>query len=335
MYRKAALAVGASLGMAFLTACSDTPTAPVVTPIVLKPNLATGDVTTSIPVAVPGKLIVCKAGNANGTFNFTRRTEGATIVASSMVGNQGSPNFTGANPVPPGSLQTSSRSIATGNCLEVANDDSPSGNGSHVTVTEQAAANTTFTIDCRFRGYNLEGTVIQPEVSCNPYTNGGDIFLNHFHGYVLVYTNTFTPPPETCDFSTFGGITNNITYGGNAGRIEDPPGFAYGDLNFKNHTNGDHIHVWNVTDYGHPDTGPLSEFEDSRLAFGLASVNGGPETVPVEFRFYDAGEPAKKEGDMVYLKVGGVVLISAQEVGNGNIQLHDKHCKKAPKAEKH
>jgi hypothetical protein len=313
MTRRTAFAAGAAVAVALLAACSDSPTAPVASPIALKPNLATGDVTNTIPVAVPGKLIVCKAGNANGTFTFTRTTEG-TVVGSSIV--------------------TSPQTITTGTCLEVANDDSPSGNGSHITVTEQPAANTTFTIDCRFRGYNLEGTVIQPEVTCNPYTNGGDIFLNHFHGYVLVYTDTFTPPPEVCDFSTFGGfvlLPNNISYGGNAGRIED--GFAYGDLNFVNHTNGDHIHVWNVTDYGHPDTGPLSQFEDSRLAFGMGEINGSG-SFPVEFRFYDAGEPAKKEGDMVYLKVNGVVLIPEQAVGGGNIQLHSK-CKKAPKAEKH
>jgi len=89
-----------------------------------------------------------------------------------------------------------------------------------------------------------------------------------------------------------------------------------------------------VTDYGHPDTGPLSQYEDSRLAFGLGSVNGGPENVPVEFRFLDAGEPAKKDGDRVWLSVGGVVLITEQEVDGGNIQLHAK-CKNAPKAEKH
>jgi len=311
MIRSTALAAGA---VALLAACSDSPTSPAVSPVVLKPNLATGDITNTIPVAVPGKLIVCKAGNVGGTFAFTRTTEG-TVVGSSIV--------------------TSPQNIATGTCLEVANDDSPSGNGSHITVTEQAAANTTFTIDCRFRGYNLEGTVIQPEVSCNPYTNGGDIFLNHFHGYVLVYTNTFTEPPATCDFSTFGGfvlLPNNVSYGGNAGRIED--GFAYGDLNFIDHTTGDHIHVWNVTDYGHPDTGPLSSFEDSRLAFGLGSINGGAVNVPVEFRFLDSGEPAKKLGDMVYLKVGDDVLIPEQTVDGGNIQLHAK-CKKAPKAEKH
>ena len=316
MIRRTALAVSAGLGLVALAACSDSPTAPAASPVALKPNLATGDVTNTIPVAVPGKIIVCKAGNVGGTFSFTRTTEG-TVVGSSIV--------------------SSPQNIDAGECLEVANDDSPSGNGSHITVTEQAAANTTFTIDCRFRGYNLEGTVIQPEVSCNPYANGGDIFLNHFHGYVLVYTNTFTEPPASCDFSTFGGFVltpNNVSYGGNAGRIEDPPGFAYGDLNFINHTTGDHIHVWNVTDYGHPDDGPLSQYPDSRLAFGLGSVNGGPVNVPVEWRFVDLGEPAKKVGDAVYLKVGGEVLIPEQVVIGGNIQLHPK-CKKAPKAEKH
>src|SRR4029434_5393371 len=138
-----------------------------------------------------------------------------------------------------------------------------------------------------------------------------------------------------CDFSTFGGFVLepfNVSYGGNAGIVED--GFAYGSLNFINHSPGDHIIVWYVTDYGHPDTGPLSQFEDSRLAFGLGSVNGGPVDVPVEFRFLDSGEPAKKLGDMVWLSVGGVVLIPEQNVDGGNIQLH-KNCKKTPKSEKH
>src|SRR6476659_7436275 len=161
--------------------------------------------------------------------------------------------------------------------------------------------------------------------------------INLIHGVRLTYRNIVEIPALACDFSTFGGFVltpNNVSYGGNAGRIEDPPGFAYGDLNFVNHTNGDHIHVWNVTDYGHPDTGPLSQYPDSRLALGLGSVNGGPANVEVEWRFVDLGEPAKKVGDAVYLKVGGVVLIPEQVVIGGNIQLHPK-CKKAPKAEKH
>ena len=312
MMSRAALAVGAVLGLA---ACSDTPTGPTAAPLALQPSFATGDVTNTVPAAVPGKLVICKAGNVGGTFALTRTTEGPNIVGSSIV--------------------TSPQNIATGTCLEVANDDSPSGSGSHITVTEQSAANTTFQVTaCQFRGYDAAGQVVQPPVSCT-YANGGDIFLNHFHGYVITYTNTFTAPPATCDFSTFGGFVltpDNVSYGGNAGRAQD--GFAYGDLNFVNHTTGDHIHVWNVTDYGHPDTGPLSGDEDSRLASGLGSVNGGPVNVPVEFRFLDSGEPAKKLGDRVWLKVGGAVLIPEQEVDGGNIQLHSK-CKKAPKAEKH
>lgn len=315
--RSVALGAGAALGMAFLAACSDSTTAPVGNVVIPKTSFAVGDVTN--PPATPqvGKIFLCKEGNVGGAFTFGRTTEGPAVD-------------------PTGS-KAANQTLANGKCLEVANDLSVSGSGSHITITEGAApANTQQSVTgCTFIGKDLNG-VLQAPVACS-YSNGGDLFINSFHGYVITYTNTFTapPPPEVCDFSTFGGFVltpNNISYGGNAGRIED--GFAYGDLNFKNHTNGDHIHVWNVTDYGHPATGPLSEFEDSRLAFGLGSVNGGPVNVPVEFRFLDSGEPAKKDGDRVWLSVGGVVLITEQEVDGGNIQLHSK-CKNAPKAEKH
>jgi hypothetical protein len=179
------------------------------------------------------------------------------------------------------------------------------------------------------------GTTSQPVITTGvqfilgnaPTQQGSEAIDN-----IRVCTNL---PDDVCDFYTFGGfvlLPNNISYGGNAGFASS--GFAFGSLNFKNHTNGDHIHVWNVTDYGHPEDGPLSQFEDSRLAFGMASVNGGPANVPVEWRFVDLGEPAKKNGDAVYLKVGNTVLIPEQVVIGGNIQMHAK-CKKAPKAEKH
>jgi len=310
MNRKTALAAGALLGMAFLAACSDSPTEPSTTAVYIPKSsfvVAGGVETNSTPEV--GKVKVCKVGNIGGSFDVSRTAVGAST----------------------GTVSGDNTLIAAGKCWLVAEDNGPSGIGSNVVITEDAAPNVTSSVTgCVFIGG--EPAVIDP----NPCEfNPANRFINSFHGYVVTYTNTFTPTPETCDFSTFGGFTNNISYGGNAGRIEDPPGFAYGSLNFKNHTNGDHIHVWNVTDYGHPDTGPLSQFEDSRLAFGKGSVNGGPEEVDVEFRFYDAGEPAKKLGDVVYLKVGGVVLIDETVVEGGNIQLHAKKCKKAPKAEKH
>ena len=175
MNRKAALAASASLAVGFLAACSDSPTAPAANVVVPKSSFAVGAVTpTPAPEAATGKLIVCKTGNAGGSFSFTRTTEG-TVVGSTFVG-------------------TGPITIAVNTCLEVANDDSPSGSGSHITVTEAPAANTVQTITaCRFRGYALDGVTLNPPEDC-VYTNGGDLFLNHFHGYVVTYNNVFTPP---------------------------------------------------------------------------------------------------------------------------------------------
>jgi hypothetical protein len=311
--RMAALTLGA--GMITMAACSDAPTAaPSAAAIVPKAtSFAVGDVSTPPQAVVLGKLIICKAGNADGQFNLSNQH----IVADA----------------PSGAPVATSISVATGQCKVAIEDPTAvNGTGSSVTVTEVAAQFTTQQLtSCKFQGQG------GPVEDCSLAT-GAARFVNAFHGFVVTYTNTFEPPPpppDVCDFSTFGGfvlLPNNISYGGNAGRVEDS--FAYGDLNFVNHSNGDHIHVWNVTDYGHPDTGPLSQYEDSRLAFGLASVNGGPVNVPVEWRFVDLGEPAKKVGDAVWLKVGNTVLIPEQVVIGGNIQLH-QNCKKAPKAEKH
>jgi len=182
MNRKAALATGASLGIAFLAACSDSPTAPAA--VVSTPSFAIGDITDGpAPEAAPGVVIVCKTGNVGGSFVFTRTTEGPNVDPASGV--------------------ASNQTIATGKCLEVARDNSPSGSGSHITITEQAAPNTTFSITaCRFRGYQLDGVTLNPPEDC-VYTNGGDLFVNHFHGFVITYNNVFTepPPPSGCTYT--------------------------------------------------------------------------------------------------------------------------------------
>jgi hypothetical protein len=177
MNRKAALAAGASLAMAFLAACSESPTAPAANVIVPKTNFAIGDITDGpAPEAAPGVIIVCKTGNVGGDFVFTRTTEGPAVDPAGGV--------------------ASNQTIATGKCLEVARDNSQSGSGSHITVTEQSAPNTTFSITaCRFRGYALDGVTLNPPEDCT-YVNGGDLFLNHFHGFVITYNNVFTPPGD-------------------------------------------------------------------------------------------------------------------------------------------
>ena len=130
MNRKVALAAGASFGLAFLAACSSESTAPKA--IATKASLAVGDVTASVTPAV-GKVFVCKTGNAGGDFSFTRQSTGANPDANASV--------------------ASNQTIATGTCLEVANDFSPSGSGSNLTITEAAAANTVQTVaSCVFVG---------------------------------------------------------------------------------------------------------------------------------------------------------------------------------------
>ena len=99
MNRKAALAAGASLGIAFLAACSDSPTAPPAP--VSRPSLAIGDITDGpAPEAAPGVIIVCKTGDVGGDFVFGRTTEGPNVDPNAGV--------------------ASNQTIATGKCLEVA-----------------------------------------------------------------------------------------------------------------------------------------------------------------------------------------------------------------------
>ena len=198
MNRQTVLMATAGLGAAFLAACSDSPMEPTASAVVPKANFVVGAVTaTPAPEAVTGKLVVCKTGNAGGSFTFTRSTEGPNIVASSYVGGAAA-SVSGVN-------------IAVNTCLEVANDDSPSGSGSHITVTEAPAANTVQTITaCRFRGYALDGVTLNAPENC-VYVNGGDLFLNHFHGYVVTYNNVFTPPPPPPTGCTYtkGWYRNN------------------------------------------------------------------------------------------------------------------------------
>jgi len=308
MNPKGALMASAGFAVPFLVACSDSPMTPTSrSAFVPKSSFALNDLTND--VAQVGILKICKLGNAGGTF-----------VVTSTPGGSGTGNPTAQNPI----------TVASGECrvAGIDNGDATTEKGDFFHVSENAAANTVGVLTSCI---GIGGAAI----ACN-----NQYFTNNVHGTVLTYTNTFTPPPPPppppapiCDFSNFGGFTLernfNISYGGNAGWAKE--GFAYGDLNFVNHTTGDHIHVQNVTGYEHPASGPLSNFPDSRMATGTGEINESG-SFPVEWRFVDLGEPGSK--DRVYLKVNGVVLIQEQPVQGGNVQLHKK-CKKAPKAEKH
>lgn len=160
-----ALAAGATAVLAVLAACSDGATAPASAKRVATPSFAV-----TVPAVVLGQITVCKDGNANGTFSVSRADVG---------GAHG-----GVSPA-----TTSSPTINTGTCALVASDGSVDVNvGSDVTITENAAANTVQTITgCRFLA---AGGV---EQDCTNFT-ANPRFINSYHGYVVTYTNTFTPP---------------------------------------------------------------------------------------------------------------------------------------------
>lgn len=177
MNRKAALAMGAGMAAMMLAACSDSPMAPSASSVAPKPSFAVGDTPAPTPAPVLGKIVVCKTGNAGGTFDVTRTATGASVGTVSGLGV----------------------SIPTGTCLEVANDFGGNGVGSNVTINEAPADNTVQTVaSCKFM------SAPSMVVSDCSFTDGGTLFLNSFHAYVIVYNNAFTeppPPPSGCTFT--------------------------------------------------------------------------------------------------------------------------------------
>ena len=315
MFRKTALASGAALAAALLAACSDTPTQPAAPMMKLAtPSFALIQPPTNFPTS-PNTITVCSA-NASATFD---------VSFNNNLGTKGIPPLVGAGPV-------YTLSVAAGACATIWSKGSATSQPAD-DITTATVVQTGQAAGYQFQMVEVGGELNAPDAA-NNLTETATLSANAFHGSTATFTQQLIPVnPPVCDFSTFGGFTlennYNISYGGNAGRVEE--GFAYGDLNFVNHTTGDQIHVWNVTGYEHPATGPLSSYPDSRMATGMGTINGAG-SFPVEWRFVDLGEPGTS--DRVYLKVNGVVLIQEQVVQGGNVQLHDL-CKKAPKAEKH
>lgn len=316
MIRRTALASSAAMTVGFFAACSDSPTQPSAARArdITPPSFALLAQPTNNPNG-PNTITVCSAV-ASATFDVT---------FDNALGTRQIPPLVGAGP-------TYTLSVGAGQCATIWSKPGTSAGIDPITTatvvqTGQAAGYQFLMVEVAKGDPGLT-------VTANNLTKTATLQGNAFHGSTATFTQQLIPvEPQVCDFSTFGGFTlennYNISYGGNAGKVEE--GFAYGDLNFVNHTTGDQIHVWNVTGYGHPASGPLSSYPDSRYASGKGEINGSGN-YDVEFRFVDLGEPGSK--DRVWLKVNGSVLIAEQVVQGGNVQLHDV-CKKAPKAEKH
>lgn len=146
-----------------LVACqNEAPTAsdPARTPV----SFAVGDVTTSTPEF--GKIKVCKSASSNvsGDFTFSRSAVGAS-----------------------GGTVSGNRTIVAAECRVVAEDIGGDDVGSNVSITETSAGLVSIT------GQRIDnpGAV----VSNQPFTNGGTLFVNSFHGFTITFDNFVAPPP--------------------------------------------------------------------------------------------------------------------------------------------
>ena len=180
MNRKAALAAGASLGVAFVVACSDSATGPKTS----SPGAVNFDAagTAVNPTPVPSEFRVCKDGNTPGMF----------IVSTSPAGGGYGDNHTALSAV----------TIQPGECVVVAEDDAPSGSGSDVTVTESPATNLTGIAGVRISTVAGITTIDNPT---NPFTD----FINSIHGVRLTFTNEAVS--SGCTF-TQGYYKNHESY---------------------------------------------------------------------------------------------------------------------------
>jgi len=293
-----------------LNACSDASTAPVAARTLTRPSFITVDQIPAGFAPEAGKIKVCKVWD----------NPGAGTIPNTTI------NRTGNDVTPTAATLTLTAGpyvLGHNQCANVATSTEGNGIFDDVTLTETVPAGHSLVQVQRF-DFGGATSVI---------ANGAAIGFNTFHGSTIVFTNHFTPPPPpVCDRYTFGGWVNekpnHISYGVNAG-LNDA-GLAWGDFEVNNHANGDKIHVWNVTAYGVPVSGPLAGVPNARFASGPAEVNGvGGHTA--EFRFVDNGEPGTD--DQVWLAVDGSQYFPLQTVNGGNIQLHEQ-CKKAPKDEK-
>jgi hypothetical protein len=171
-----ALATAALVGLA---ACAGESTSPSEFLSPSSARFAVGATTDDTPQL--GVIKVCKEGNAGGSFDVTRVAEGAST----------------------GTVSGLDTPIASGECVIVAEDNGGTGIGSTVTITEDPAANTVSSVTaCTI--------ITDPGAVTSPCAvDAASRFVNSFHGYVVTYTNTFTPPPvDVCTY-TKGWYRNN------------------------------------------------------------------------------------------------------------------------------
>jgi len=316
-FRVTTLALAAT---AFAVACADPATGPSRT---LVPDGVDKAVTQNVinfmgggtyPTGVDdGQIILCKTGDAAGTFSFSVSVNGgAAFNVTRTLANAGATDC--------GSAPIYTTAVA--------------GNGfpETVVITEAAQANWAVTnidiVQHLGSGIYNAGGYTAPRLSdaFSVANRQATVYINRDMARTVTFTNDYTappPPPAICDFITFGRLVlevgnKKVVISGNAGGNNM-------DQSIKNEfhieANGVDNHVADAFSYGPITSDPLSDpvlYPNSRIVTGTAK-NG----VEVELRVWDGGEPGK-DTDLVYVKLDGVELLGpgGQFVDIGNMQYH-------------
>jgi hypothetical protein len=129
--------------------------------------------------------------------------------------------------------------------------------------------------------------------------------------------------PQICDFITFGRLVttvgdDKIVISGNAGG-NAPGGGILGTIEIS--VGGVQYHVPTIESYALPTNNPLFGDPFARV------ITGHSGSHLIELRLRDdpnpgQGEPGTTEGDKVWLKIDGTVVVPTQTLDQGNIQLH-------------
>jgi len=130
------------------------------------------------------------------------------------------------------------------------------------------------------------------------------------------------PPPQICDFITFGRLVvevggQKVVISGNAGG-NAPDGGILGEIEIS--IGGVDYHVHTIDSYFKPTNAPLANDPFARVITGKSGANN------IELRLRDDPNPGQGEptgeGDKVWLKINGVVVVPTQTPDQGNVQLH-------------
>ncbi|HEX6313555.1 MAG TPA: hypothetical protein VFZ73_01795 [Gemmatimonadaceae bacterium] len=258
-----------------------------------------------------GVIRLCKSANAAGSFAFT------------MTVNGGVPAAIPGGPIVLGAAGTACRNVYTST---VGNQ----GVAPEVVVISEAADQT----DWELTGVDIDqyyGAFVSypsPRLDSDDDDLGGrsaTVYINDDMVRIVTFTNTYTapPPPQVCDFITFGRLVwqsggLKVVISGNAGGF-NADGSIKGEFHIE--VNDVDHHVADVDAYGPIAAAPLASgtYANSRYARGVDKHGHD-----VELRLWDGGEPGRNT-DRFWFSVNGSAVgnaVTGNLIDQGNMQYH-------------